>query len=173
MTKAAHDTTARARRLALKEDLARVFLRSLSAHDVDQCDVSAATAVGPSMVQRWTSKRETVKPGLVDAVLAADADRRVALDLIGWAAEKLGARIVEAVDTTAAELLGALAKSVSKSGDAHSEVMRALADGKISDDELRAIRERARDGVNALSAIEHAAQSEIERRNPRTWESRA
>lgn len=157
--------TASAIRTELRAECSREFRGALHDCDVDQGDISAATGAGEAIVQRWgdVARPETIS--LVDVIGTARHDRRVALRLLSWAAEKIGARVVEAVAVASGDLLSAVTASVRESGEAHADALSALADGHYTDEELRTIARSSREASCAHAAIEAAALLELERRS--------
>lgn len=149
----------------MRAECSRVFRGALHDLDVDQADISAATGAGETHVQRWAdvSRAETIP--LVDVIGAARHDRRVATRLLSWAAEKIGCRLIEAVEATTTSLLAAVTASVRESGEAHAAVLEALADGTATNAELQRIADESREGASRLIALEQAALLELERRS--------
>lgn len=159
-------TPARVAREEMRVEVSAAFSRALDSHGISQTDIAIGTGADDAIVQRWGDRSKKEVPGIADVPGIARADRRVAMDLLTWAAAKIGARVVDAVDATASSLLAAVTASVRESGEAHAVTLEAVADGQLSDVELRRIADESREGASRLIALEQAALLELERRSP-------
>lgn len=157
MSTAPQRASSAARRLARQEEAARVLCRALERHDVTRAALAAAAGVPEQRARDWADTEADRHLSLADACAAPHAVRvELAEHLAG------PTHVVALLPTTDRTRLPADISAAGALVRGHAAVLDSLlaglADGVLDPGERRHLRQRVRDHLRELAALEAALE---------------